>query len=159
MADQKKTEKAKVVFDTVCRTLDNSKWSYKKNEEKLIVECGAQGDDLPIQLTIRVDVERQLVLLLSNMPFVIQEDKRIDTAVAISAINNFLVDGSFDYNVASGRVFFRMTNSYIDSDISEEVFLYMVLCSCKTVDEYNDKFLMISKGILPIDKFVSEIYG
>ena len=53
-------------------------------------------------------------------------------------------------------MFFRMTTSFIDSEIGHELFLYLVGCSLGTIDEYNDKFLMISKGLLKIENFISD---
>lgn len=157
MAELKNFEQAKSAFATLCQALDNNEWHYKKDEDKLSIECGAQGDDLPMEISVKVDVDRMLVLLLSHLPFVIQEDKRLDIAIAVSAINNVLVDGCFDYDVTSGHMFFRMTNSFIESKISEEVFIYMLLCSCKTIDDYNDKFLMLAKGLVSIEQFLSTL--
>ncbi len=157
MAELKNLEQAKTVFATVCQALDKHEWRYKKDEEKLSIECGAQGDDLPMEITIRVDAERRLVMLLSHMPFVIQEDKRLDVAIAVSAINNLLVDGCFDYDVTTGHMFFRMTNSFIESETSAEVFSYMLFCACHTIDEYNDKFLMLAKDMLSMEQFLSAI--
>ena len=157
MAEQKNLEQAKIAFGTLCQALDKHEWHYKKDEEKLSIECGAQGEDLPMEITIKVDADRMLAMLISHMPFVIQEDKRLDVAIAVSAINNALVDGCFDYDIASGHMFFRMTNSFLESKISEEVFVYMLYCSCQTIDEYNDKFLMLAKGMISIEQFLSTL--
>lgn len=144
-------------FATLCQALDNNDWKYKKDEEELVIECGAQGDDLPMDINIHVDAERNVVLLLSRLPFVIQEDKRLDVAIAVSAVNNVLADGCFDYDVTNGRMYFRMTNSFIESKLSQEVFAYMLYCSCQTIDEYNDKFLMLAKGMLDMEKFLADV--
>lgn len=157
MAELKNLEQAKAVFVTLCHTLDKYEWRYKKNDEKMSVECGAQGDDLPMELTVNVDADRMLIMLISHLPFVIQEDKRLDVAIAVSAINNALVDGCFDYDVASGNMFFRMTNSFHESILGEAVFAYMLFASCQTIDEYNDKFLMLAKGVLSIEQFLSTL--
>ena len=157
MADEKQLALAKITFDAFCRMLDNNDWNYKKDEEKLTIECGAQGDDLPMEITVKIDADRQVVMVLSHLPFVIKEDKRLEVAIAVSAINNALVDGCFDYDLANGRLYFRMTNSFIESKLSEEVFAYMLYCSCQTIDEYNDKFLMLSKGMISIEQFLSTL--
>lgn len=154
MADQKNLELAKATFATLCQTLEENQWKYKKNEEKFSIECGARGDDLAIDIAIKVDVERQLVLLLSHLPFVVAEDKRLDMAIAVSVINNALVDGCFDYDVKSGHMFFRMTNSYMESKIGTDVFAYMLYGACTIVDEYNDKLLMLCKGMLSMEQFL-----
>ena len=157
MDEQMKLEQAKNVFQTLCAALDHDDWHYKKDEEALTIECGARGEDLPMELLVKVDVDRMLVMLLSKIPFQIAEDKRLDVAVAVSVINNMLVDGSFDYDVASGRIFFRMTNSFAYSTLGEAVFTYLLFCTCSMVDEYNDKFLMLAKGMISLDKFISDI--
>lgn len=157
MAEQKDLEQAKAAFATLCQALDENQWRYKKDEENLTVECGARGDDLPMELTIKVDAGRRLVMLFSHLPFVIQEDKRLDVAVGISAINNILVDGCFDYNLTNGHIFFRMTNSILESQLSKEVFTYLLFCSCQTIDEYNDKLLMLAKGMISVEQFLSAV--
>ena len=96
-------------------------------------------------------------MLLSHLPFVIPEDKRMEMAIAVGAVNFALSDGCFDYNIASGQLFFRMTNAFMDCVLSEEVFEYMLFVSCRIIDEYNDKFFMISKDLLPIDQFLSTL--
>ena len=154
MADEK-LERAQKVYATLCSTLDAHEWHYKKDEEKLSIDCEAQGEDLPMEITIGVDAKRQLVMLFSHLPFVISEDKRLDVAIAVSAVNDKLVDGSFDYNIADGHMFFRMTSSFIESEIGNELFTYMLMVSCHTIDEYNDKFLMLGKGMMSIEDFIS----
>lgn len=155
MTEQEKLVQAKATFETLCRTLENEQWHYTKDEQALAIECGARGEDLPMELTIKVDADRMLIVLLSRIPFAIQEDKRLDVAIAVTAVNNRLVDGCFDYDVTSGKMFFRMTNSFIDSKIGEDVFTYMLYASCQTIDDYNDKFLMIAKGMLSVQQFLS----
>lgn len=155
MAEEKDLIRAKQTFNTLCRALDKNGWHYRKNEAELSIECKARGDDLPIDISITVDAERMLVMLFSHIPFVVAEDKRLDLAVAVSVVNNRFVDGSFDYNIRSGDMVFRITTSFRESEIGEGTFMYMLLCACQTVDDYNDKFLMLSKGMLSLEQFIS----
>ena len=154
MADEKNLARAKQVYQTICKMMDQEKWKCKKDDEKLSIEAGAQGEDLPMELVIRVDAERQLVMILSHLPYKIPEDKRLDVAVAVSAINNLLVHGAMDFNVTDGNLFFRMASSFMDSDMGADAYRYMMYASCQTIDEYNDKLLMLSKGIVDISKFL-----
>ena len=87
MVEQNNLEQAKSVFGTLCQALENYELNFEKDEEKLAIECSIQGEDLPMELTINVDAKRMLAILISHMPFVIQEDKRLDVAVAVSAIS------------------------------------------------------------------------
>lgn len=157
MADWQNPAQAREVFQTLCRALDSENWQYKKDEQAMRLECSARGDDLPMDITVKVDAERMLVVLFSHMPYVIPEDKRLDVAIAVSAINNDLVNGCFDYDITTGKMYFRMTNSIIESRVGAELFRYMVYCSCGTIDEYNDRFLMLGKGMLSLEQFLSAI--
>lgn len=146
MADDKQLKQARAAFRTLCEMLDEKDWHYKKDEEHLLIGCGAQGDDLPMEIRIEVDAERSLVILLSNMPFQIPPEKRNALAVAVSAANYKIVDGSFDYNYLDGTILFRLTSSFMDSLVGKEMFEYLLYVSCFTIDRYNDKFLMIAKS-------------
>lgn len=154
MDDQKKLEWMKATFETLCQALDAIQWRYQKNEEKLVIACGVSSEDLPIDLVVQVDKDRCAAILLSKMAFAIREDRRLDMAVAIAAVNNRLVHGCFDYSLTEGRIFFRLTNSFIDSVLSKEVFIYMLACATSTVDDYNDKLMMLGKGLITLEQFL-----
>ncbi len=154
MQNENRHELALLTFKSLCDNLDDHHWKYSKDEEQLTIECGVQGDDLPMDLTIEVDEGRQLVLLLSHQPFVTPEDKRIDMAVAVSVVNNRLVDGCFDYDIRNGHMFFRMVCSFKDSVLGDDLFSYLIGCSCQTIDDYNDKFMMLSTGLIDVEKFM-----
>ena len=157
MAVKKQLKQAQAVLDTLCEMLEEENWQYEKDDEDLSITCGAQGDDLPIELRINVEAERQLVVILSQMPFIVPEDKRTALAVAVSAANNGLADGSVDYNYLKGNIVFRMTTSFLDSLIGKELFEYMVFCACFIIDRYNDKFLMVAKSDMSNEEIVKFI--
>lgn len=157
MSEEKDLKQAQAVFNALCERLDEHDWHYDKYEDDLTIKCGAQGDDLPIQLLIEVDKQRQIVSLLSQMPFAIPENRRAALAVAVSAANSSIIDGSFDYDFLSGRIIFRLTSSYRESLIGKELFTYMLSCACYTIDEYNDKFLMVAKKEMSAEEILNFI--
>lgn len=154
MAEQEKLALAKETFVTLCKALDNNDYKYHRNDEKLSVEFGVRGDDIPMDFIIKVDVQRQFVMILSPVNVSTDEDKRLDMAVAISIINNKIVNGSFDFDISTGKMYFRMVNSFIDSELGEELFTYMIFSAASIIDDYNDKFYMLSKGIISLEQFI-----
>ena len=159
MSEEKDLKQAQAVYKALCDMLDTLDWHYDKKEDKLSIECSAQGDDLPIDIHIGVDATRKIVTLLSQMPFDVPERRRAAMAVAVSEANNGMVDGNFDYSLLSGKVVFRMTTSYFDSLIGKELFEYMLSCSCFTIDEYNDKFLMVAMKDMSVEQILKFIKG
>ncbi len=152
-ATQAEIARAKQEYDTLCKSLDEREWNYEKHEEDMVVTCGVSGDDIPMRLIIRIIPERQLAQVLSPLPFDIPEDKRVDVAMATTMINDKLANGSFDFDLSTGRTVFRLTNAFMGSTLSTEVYNYMIGVTATTVDEYNDKIMMLCKGMLDLSAF------
>lgn len=154
MADNKQMMFAKEAFDTLCKAIDNIGWKYKRMDDELKIMLGVGTDDLPVNILIIVDAERQLVRMLSLLPFEMKEDKRVEGAVATCFINYLLADGSFDYDVETGHIMFRLTSSFRESLLGEELFKYMISILCHTVDKYNDQLADLNDGKINIDEFI-----
>ena len=155
--EEKNLTDAGSVYRKLCAMLDGRNWHYNKEEEKFRISCGAQGEDLPMDIRIEVETKRQLVILLSRMPFLVPENRRAALAVAVSMANREIVDGSFDYDYLSGKIIFRMTSSYRGCIVGKEMLDYMLGCSCSTIDHYNDKFLAVAKNDMSFDQIMEYI--
>ena len=154
MADNNKLMYAKEAYNTLCRTLDNIGWTYKRMDDELKLMFGVGGDDIPMNFLIIVDADRQLIRLLSLMPFQMNSDKRVEGAIATCIINYVLADGSFDLDIETGHIMFRLTASFRDSLLSEELFRYMVSIACHTIDKYNDQLSDLNDGKLSVEDFI-----
>lgn len=157
MSEEKELKQARAVYKALCEMLDEHDWHYERNDEGLSISCGAQGDDLPMDINIEVDRERKLVILLSKMPFTVPEKRRMHLAVAVSQANNGMVDGSFDYDCLGGSIIFRLTTSYRESLIGKELLAYMLMCACSTIDHYNDKFFAVAKNEMSVEEILKYI--
>jgi len=157
MAEKLDMRKAKEVYKTLIRMLDGINWNYDRDDDKLLIKSGVSSDDLTVEFIVVVQPKQEVVQFLSTLPFKMPEDKRVDGAVATSVVNYRLVHGSFDYDMRDGRIIFRMTSSYRDSKISEELLKYTIMVSSATVDDYNDKLFMLSKGMITLDDFIKKV--
>ena len=159
MATDKEIRQAQMVYSTICDTLDDMNWTYDKDEENLDIYSGAGTDDYPIDIRINVSPSKALVTVLSEIAVDDNIDTRAAVSVGVSIINNRLVDGNFDYNMADGKMFFRITSSFKSSLLSKDVFDYMIYIACHTVDEYNDKLIPLSTGEWSFDEFLQKIHA
>lgn len=157
MADANQLKQAQTAYKTLCDMLDSRELAYEKDEEKLTIYSGAVGDDLPVPIRIRIDADRMLVVLHSQMPFDVPENRRCEMAVAVSRANYGLPDGSFDFDFVSGNIVFRMTSCYRDSLIGQELFEYMLVVSFGIVDKYNDLFEKVATTDISIDDIINTI--
>ncbi len=139
---------AQKTFTTFCKMMEAREWKFDKDEENLRIKTGVRGDDLAIHVNVAIDSERALVLLYSPFEFSVPQEKMMDMALAVCIINNSLIDGNFDYDTEKGSLCFRMSMSFRESLISVEALDYMMSYTVYVVDEYNDKLLMLAKGML-----------
>ncbi len=140
----------------ICQAFDEKGWRYTVEEDNYKVKLKFDGEDFPIELIFRCFDTRNLIQILSFLPFKMSEDKRTEGAIATSHANYQLADGCFDYKMADGTILFRMCATYRDSIISAELIHYLVECTYFTVEKYNEQFFMISKGMTSIEDFIAE---
>ena len=141
------------IYGDICDVLDGKGWRYTKKEENLVIVITVHGEDLEMSLVIKVDADRELVSIVSPMPFTMDENKRVEGAIATCAATYTLADGSFDYDLMSGKIYFRLTSTYRGCDIGEGLLEYMIDVSLSTIDNYNDKFMALNKGYIGVEAF------
>ena len=156
MTDEQQKALAKSVYTDLCKTIEKASIKYEKDEENLVVHFIMQGEDLSIGLILIVDADRQLIRILSPLPFKISKEKRVEGAVMTCIASDKVLDGNFDYDILDGTITFRMSASFRNSHIGENLFRYMVLYCCKVVDIYNDRFFAVDKGMMSLDDFIAE---
>ena len=89
------------------------------------------------------------------MPFVIAPERRSDAAMAVIAANHGLIDGSFDLNMQSGELYFRLTSAFMGTVLTEELFSYLMFVSAETIDRFNDRFEALNSGKLDLAGFLA----
>ena len=153
MADELKKKYAEQAFSTLCAALNARNWNYEVEEDNLLVHFGVSGDDIPMKFIIFVDVDRQMIRLLSPLSFKMSEEKRVEGAIATCAASYGMADGSFDYDISDGSISFRMTESFRNCSLGEGVIQYLISCACAMVDQYNDRFYDLARGKMTIKEF------
>ena len=146
-----------MAFDTLCAALDERRWYYDKDKEQFKLNVKANGQDLFMELDICCDRDKRIVTLISHLPFTVPEERRVEMAQAISYVNAYLGEGSFDYHYKKGLLCYRMASSYRGSVLSRAAFDRMIMMSFSTVDQYNDKLLLYSLGSISLGEFVKKI--
>ena len=154
MSEALELQRAKQVYASLVNMLESRDWKFEKFEDDLVIRSGIKGDDLPIEFIMFVKPKNQVVQFISKLPFNMPEDKRVEGAIAVSIANYGLVDGSFDYDISDGEIRYRLTSSYRESVLGGDLFEYMIMCAASTIDDYNDRFFLLSKGMIDIEKFI-----
>ena len=153
MEDERKQKLAQNVYSNICSMFEEMNFNHERDDENLVIRSTVHGDDIPMDIVIIVNQDSQTVSFFSPMPFKVPDDKISEMAIAIAIANNGLRNGSFDFDISDGKILFRMTACYIDSILGKELYRMMLIVSSNTIDRYNDKFLMLSKGMISLEQF------
>lgn len=154
-----KTHAGLNAYRTLISMMNNEGLKYTSFDDKLRVELGFNTDDLDVNLICIIDEDRELVRIFSSLPFKFPEDKRVDGAVAATVANHGMVNGSFDFDMSDGEMLFKCVNSYKDGGFNEEIANYMINVTVSTVDNYNDRFFGVAKGMISIQDFIEKENG
>lgn len=146
--------RAKSVYEDICSYFDSKSWKYKRHDDDLVLTYTVTGDDLDMDFIMVVYDNRELIKIVSRMPVAVPEDKRIEGATAVCAVNYGLSDGFFTFNLADGKIDFNLVLAYMGSELTNEAFEYLVAYSQFVVDEYNDKFFAFAKGYMGLEDFI-----
>lgn len=155
MEDERKQKLAQNVYSNICSMFEDMNFNHERDDEKLVIRSTVHGDDIPMDMVIIVNPDAQTVSFFSPMPFKVPDDKISEMAIAIAIANNGLRNGSFDFDISDGKIIFRMTACYIDSILGKELYRMMLIVSSNTIDRYNDKFLMLSNGMISLEQFAA----
>ena len=144
------------VYDLFKKFLTDNGIRFKEDEDALQLEYTVTEDDLPQPTVIRIIEHQDLVQIISPMPFIVPKDKRLDVAVAAAIANDHILNGSFALNFSNGDLRFRVSQSYVDMELSEEFARYFFSMAVMAIDQYNDLFSRLSMGEMSLQEFIEE---
>lgn len=143
------------IFRDLCSYLDNNNWHYETVDGKYI-KLGAKGEDLPIELSIGVQENPGMIRLYSFMPFKATQEKMVEICMALALINNRLSTGRFEIDLSDYTINFSMNLFYEGVQMTHNLYELMLIGSCRAIDDYNDKLLMLCKGLMTFESFLKE---
>lgn len=141
------------VYQTAIKAFDELKWHYNRDDENQVITCNVKGDDLTIKIFFRVMTNQNTMYVLSEMPFSIKEDKRMEMCVATTIANNTMLNGSFELNIETGYLGFKVLCPFDGMTPTTEVCKHLIGLTCNMTDIYNDKFLAVANGGMTLNQF------
>lgn len=148
--------RAKELFDRYSDYLEKIGFYVEKIEDgpEYVIVTEGQGKYHPVPLSVRIHREYDRMLFISRLPFAMKKGMLLEGSVATSIVNNLLAVGSFDYDIHTGEIYFRHSLCiYSNALPDEETLASITRLVFLTIDQYNDKFLMVSDGRIEIEKF------
>ncbi|MGN0797924.1 MAG: hypothetical protein ACI4M5_06905 [Christensenellales bacterium] len=134
------------MYEQLCSFLDKSNVEYNKNTDRMAVFFDYCFDNTSIKLIMHVNAQNHYFELIMPLSFVVHEELSMEMAMGLALVNSEIFDGHFDYDDNKGNVFFRMTNCYPGSLISEDVFDYMIHSAHEAFMQYGQALSTLGTG-------------
>ena len=128
--------------------------NYGKNDEELKFRYIINGDDIPMTFILSIIPSAGIITLISPFSFNIKDKNIINTAIAVAAVNNNILNGSFDLDMSNGSLYFRLSTCFSDDLIDREILSYLVGVASSTVDRYNDRLLALDRNVISLEDFL-----
>ncbi len=128
----------------ICRTLEYNDIHHVRDDKSLCVRCRISGKDFEQHLLFQVDPTKMLVSLYCALPLAFVKEQTADLALAVCMANNGLPDGSFCIDPQDRLLYFKMTNSFYETNLNGMLFEYMLSSAADLIDEYYPKFRTIT---------------
>ena len=153
-------ERSHEVFNTIKSCFENQGWTYSLLDREFTLKTGFTNEGKHTDIIIRLDTEKSLIQIYSDLNFKVPNEKMLDVCIAISIVNPFVANGSFECNVLEGMVLFKVAQSYMGGcTVTEELIDYMIAISLVSIQDYSDSLSAIANGTLELEDFMRQFYN
>ncbi len=104
-------------------------------------------------MTFNVDGDRGLILLYSAISLIVPKEQSRDFSYAVSVLNASLSGGSFDYDIDTGEVVFRISGNPLVRDENDPLVYYMLARAFETVNTIKRRLKDLAEGELGMRDF------
>lgn len=154
MSESEHKLEAQRIYENMCAAFDGAGLKYTRHDEDLVLTYGVSGDDIPMEFIALVNEKARVVRIYSKLPVKVEEDKIVDAAIAVACANDAILNGAFNLDIAKGIISFNVLTAYHNTVLDPEIYIYLAYVASSTVDMFNDRFLMLAKGIIDLEKFI-----
>ena len=147
------SEESLAVKQQFAAWLEKKKWTYKEEEDEAayIYRFELRGEDLPIDVIVVFEKERPQLAVLSRLPVTIPDEKKAEACILLNQINDASDFGKITMNPGSGKLRFRYCAFFGQCLVSDDFFAQVIFNSVNYLDDFNDRLLMYSKGMVPAE--------
>lgn len=148
------SEKRQALYDQIRSVLDELKLSYTPRDEAYGVQYNLGGE---VPKSFFFYAEERKLTIISKLPFIVPEEKWLEGAIAVAAVNQRLESGLFEYDVETGEILFHQSYFVGDSVLGKTIFHHMIHYSDYSVEQYSMSFLEFVSGRLELSAFLEKI--
>ena len=144
-------------FDALCAALEDRGWDFEKNKDDFSVGFTANGKDMPVEVTLKINPELMTVSAFAAPPVQTPEGMDEQLAVATVILNDGVIHGNFDYDKNGRRIIFRVSTSYRDTALDKEVYLYLIAAAFTSVDQTASTIKALCDGTLAVEQMIATL--
>ena len=153
MSDEMNMQRAKAAYEVVKEAFTSRGLGFESLDNRLAIRLGIKNDKGQTNVMVMVNSAAQAIAMYSVLPFTVDTNKSAAMALAVCDANEKLLQGSFDFNTKEGRVIAKVTNSFVDMEVSKGMVSVMFVRLMKMLEEYSEKLRSASKGIVDLSGY------
>lgn len=139
-------ERARDIVSQVCGFFDADQVMYRLRDDGVAVDAVFTGQTAPLSMTVAARDEPPMLGVFVVVPVIVPEDRRVQVAEVVARANHGLLVGSFDLDMADGRLAFRAAVPMAGATIAPEQFRDLMRTALWTADRYHRAFCRLLFG-------------
>ena len=146
----------KAMFSLIQNVLKEKQADYEADEYRLSLTFRAKHGRKQIPITMLVDAPRQLILVMSWLPFQVRPIRRVDMAVATLYAGSTLSEGKLVYQIFDGSIHYRTEGIYARSEIGSTYIDHLITSAVVAVEKYSQQLQLLNDGDISLKTFLSQ---
>lgn len=159
MSDEQKHIMAREAFDTFKKVLEENGIPYQAFDDDLVIKTGGVGDDLPMDMYIYIEENAGRAVIRIPMQFKCPKEKMGECSLLTCYASNRLALGQYNLDILNGEITYVNIIYYNAGIITPEYYFNMIIGSFAAADIYNDKYLMVIKGMADVGDIIATMEG
>lgn len=139
------------VCELVKKYLDDKGLSYDITSYEDSYDVFVRIHSKEFYLTFQIEIIEvpQIIVVTAKLPIL---KKSIEMSLATSAINTYLINGSFDYDIKEGITTYRIVSCWQNNIENDYFILYMLDKAVLDIDTYGIKLKDLAEDIIDLDQ-------
>jgi hypothetical protein len=134
-----------VIFDDIVQFLRKNGWEFGIGSNQAI-SLSFEGENSVYTGYIIYPMEKEIILIYAEYPFIVPESKRMEFLEFVAKINWGLLFITCEYNAENGKVRFRGSMLTDDAPFIGEQFATLLAIIWSTIDRYEPSFRSLLNG-------------
>lgn len=140
------------IFNAVVDLMNENEWRFQQLNGGSDIRFFLHGEEILLQTRILIEEDDRLVIVLTQLPAVVPQDRMVEVMKLISKINWVTTIGGLELDMEDGYVHYRSSIDARDTEVTFKTIERIVEPCIYGVDRYGGALMRVIFGDMSADE-------